>query len=184
MMLFFYDTLPLPCLIFAVLAIGYCWGAAKERFSLAYRRAWRGFHWIVLVLWLAVFASVTTLSRSPAAVREIILRPFWSYRVAFIQGSYDLFMEIVLNMLMFLPLGVVLGELLPPGKRFWALPICLGVSICGEIAQSIFLLGLCETDDVISNTFGAAVGIVFSVLAPRLTSVIHEEFQKCLNTRR
>lgn len=70
---------------------------------------------------------------------------------------------LLMNGLLFEPLGLVLPELLPGswsrGRRFFLvlLAACL-LSLCLEAAQYHWGLGRAETDDVLLNTLGAALG--------------------------
>jgi glycopeptide antibiotics resistance protein len=71
--------------------------------------------------------------------------------------------EFLANVLMFVPLGLLVGVLF--GRRFWALAILLGfsASACIEFAQFVLLPGRYGTvDDVIANTLGALVGALLA----------------------
>ena len=56
-----------------------------------------------------------------------------------------------LNILLFVPLGLLIG-----GKKGIAAGFVLSAGI--EAAQYVFRLGYCEADDVLNNTLGAALG--------------------------
>ena len=62
--------------------------------------------------------------------------------------------DIVLNILMFIPLGFLLGD---KGRKAVLFGFLLSAFI--ECAQYLFLLGYCEADDVLNNTIGTVVGI-------------------------
>ena len=63
------------------------------------------------------------------------------------------------NIGMFLPLGFFLPELWTKYRRFWQ---CVGavalVMACVELVQLFTLRGFCETDDVMLNVLGGAMG--------------------------
>ena len=62
--------------------------------------------------------------------------------------------DIVLNILLFIPLGFLLGV-----KGWKAILFGFLLSAFIECAQYLFLLGYCEADDVLNNTIGTVVGI-------------------------
>ena len=61
--------------------------------------------------------------------------------------------DIVLNILLFIPLGFLLGD-----KGWKAIMFGFLLSAFIECAQYIFLLGYCEADDVLNNTIGTITG--------------------------
>lgn len=62
--------------------------------------------------------------------------------------------NILLNMLLFLPLGFLLGNKKGIIVGFF---ISLGI----EVTQYIELLGFCKIDDVLNNTIGTMIGVSF-----------------------
>ena len=85
---------------------------------------------------------------------RVELVPFWSY------SHPELSMEIVLNYILFIPLGFLLylcfGEKL--GLRVVLAGFLLSASI--ELIQLNFKIGVFEFDDMIGNTVGCLVGAV------------------------
>lgn len=68
-----------------------------------------------------------------------------------------------MNAALFYPAGLLLAELLPEtwhsGRRFAvSLGALAGLSLLIELAQYRFGLGLAQTDDVLHNGLGAALG--------------------------
>ena len=63
------------------------------------------------------------------------------------------------NIVMFLPLGFLLPELWQRCQQFWR---CIGavalIMTCVELVQLFTLRGFCETDDVMLNVLGGAIG--------------------------
>lgn len=83
------------------------------------------------------------------------LLPFWSYIQFF--NDKELRWEILNNILLFIPLGTILSKLYFR-KRFLLFTLCLSILI--ELIQLITGTGLCEIDDLISNTIGGVFGFM------------------------
>ena len=69
----------------------------------------------------------------------------------------------VLNILLFVPFGLVLSTLFYDSNRFkirwWIVMIVgLAVSLAVETSQLVFRLGVFEIDDLVKNTIGATLG--------------------------
>lgn len=98
--------------------------------------------YVLVILWITVF------SRNPGTVR-IVNGLFWEVRMGY-------WIDIRLNILLFLPLGFLLGAA-TDNWRIVLLGFILSVFI--ELLQYVFTLGWCQADDVLNNTIGTAVGI-------------------------
>lgn len=66
--------------------------------------------------------------------------------------------DIVLNILLFIPLGFLLGR-----KGWKAILFGFLLSAFIELAQYVFLLGYCEADDVLNNTIGCVLGVLLCI---------------------
>ena len=101
-----------------------------------------------------LFILMETIIGRKAGVGRVELVPFWSY------SHPELRMEIVLNYMLFIPLGCLLylcfGEKL--GLRVVIAGLLLSVSI--ELIQLTFKIGVFEFDDMIGNTVGCLIGAV------------------------
>lgn len=63
------------------------------------------------------------------------------------------------NVIMFIPLGFLLPRVFPKVNRLWKiLLLTAGIITLVEILQLFTLLGSCDTDDLILNVTGAALG--------------------------
>lgn len=104
------------------------------------------------------FILMETIIGRKTGVGRVELLPFWSY------SHPELRMEIILNYILFIPLGVLLylcfGEKL--GLRVVIAGLLLSVSI--EIVQLVFRIGLFEFDDIIGNTIGCFIGALIGKL--------------------
>ena len=101
-----------------------------------------------------LFILMETIIGRKTGVGRVELVPFWSY------SHPELRMEIVLNYILFIPLGCLLhlcfGE--KYGLRVVIAGLLLFVSI--EFIQLLFNIGLFEFDDMIGNTIGCLIGAV------------------------
>ena len=96
--------------------------------------------------------------------KRIELMPFWNYPDIWYRVDYpaDL-IEVLLNIALFIPIGLLLGGLGMKFKKAILIGIVLSVII--ELSQLVYVKGLCETNDVIHNTIGCVVGyLCFCVL--------------------
>ena len=92
----------------------------------------------------------TLLVRQPFTGTHFQPSLLWSWREWATQR-----IQILTNVIMFIPIGIL-------GGQFWkwrGLVVAVGLSIIVEMLQLITTRGLCEFDDVIHNTLGAAIGV-------------------------
>lgn len=104
-----------------------------------------------LILWLTLFSRIDSDSRH-------FYPPFWSYK-AIVDGNVKALVEVVGNIVLFLPIGVIAALIL----RFnlWKTVIsALALSLVIESCQWVFWLGSFEIDDLLHNTLGAVIGLV------------------------
>lgn len=122
---------------------------------------WKRFlHCVCIALSVCSVAGIlyTTLANRGGG-SEVSLIPFMSFVQA--QKQREIYRSMLMNMLLFEPLGLCLPLALP--KRYThkvrtAILFAFMLSVFIEASQFFFRLGLCETDDVIMNTLGAALG--------------------------
>lgn len=115
-------------------------------------------NFILLGIYLFAYLYLTILSRPVKLYHHMRLTPFWSYEAA-LQGNARLREEVILNILLYVPLGYLLHYAFPRLK--WWMVILTGFLMSGltETVQLFFKLGLCEVDDLISNTLGTVIGV-------------------------
>ena len=102
---------------------------------------------ILVALYILIILCITLFFREPRAAR-IVKGLFWEIRMGF-------WWDIALNILLFIPLGFLLGD-----KGWKAVLFGFLLSVFIECAQYLFLLGYCEADDVLNNTIGCGFGIL------------------------
>ena len=142
-------------ILYSIVAIVF-WGKLSIKVS---DRLWNRLNKILLLF--SVFAVIyATLFRTPE-VSELVLMPFYSFIEA--QQQPEMYRSMLLNVFLFLPMGISLTFVLDKKVRhniICTIIMAMVLSAIIEIAQYIFCLGRCETDDVIMNTLGAAAGSI------------------------
>lgn len=112
----------------------------------------------------AAILYATVLDRSGNG-GTLYLLPFHFLLEAKIQP--EIYRAMLMNVLLFFPLGLSLPYAVHGIRRrpaLWTLKTAACFSAGIEVCQLLFRLGRCETDDVLVNTLGAAVGAVSYLL--------------------
>ncbi len=115
------------------------------------------------IFYIVLLVAFTLLFRSDVAETSVSLVPFESFfEILMVRwygwGEY-LFLAIVGNMLLFVPLGMIIGNGFYR-KNGMIISLCAGfvMSWSIECVQCFNALGAFEVDDIIINTWGAVVG--------------------------
>ena len=145
------------------------------------RRKWKLGLYLMLGAYLVLYSLLVYFGRKPYNKPILHLDLFWSYKIAF-DGfkirhlSYA--REILLNILVYIPLGVVLAAIFRDSKHLilWPVLIGLGLSVVTEAAQYVTRRGVTELDDVMDNGLGLLIGIGAYVLTERI--MIEQEIDK------
>ena len=101
----------------------------------------------LLAGYLFLILAVTVLDRRPGPKMTYELIPFWSY------GVKSLRMEILLNIILFIPVGLL-------APKWKTVGLAAGYSMLIELAQLVSFRGLFEFDDVMHNALGTAIGVL------------------------
>ena len=107
----------------------------------------------------------TILRRVPFMGKKEFALPFDSYRAVIHGGNPEILRSSFMNVLMFYPAGVLAGAAVA-GRRGagWKAALCIlafALFSAGiELIQYHYGLGWAESDDIIHNTLGAALGLV------------------------
>ena len=112
------------------------------------------FSYIVIVLESTVFARQST------GIHENELQLFWSWKEV-LYGNFEMLTEIVLNILVLFPMGLLLPIVFHSKIRWWqGALIGWWLSAIIEICQLILCRGLFEWDDMIHNSMGCMFGCI------------------------
>lgn len=112
----------------------------------------------ISIAYIIVVIGATFLSRGNG-YGTINLHLFSSYRQAYNQMQISLFRNIILNILLFVPLGFLLPFYSKKLQKSY-ITILVGVvtTLIIEIIQYITNMGIFEIDDVFNNTIGTIIG--------------------------
>ncbi|MBR2992893.1 MAG: VanZ family protein [Clostridiales bacterium] len=131
----------------------------------------------LLAFYLSFVAEITIFSRNPSDYTEYKFDLFWSYS-AIADGSPTLLAQVIWNIILFIPIGLLLMKLLTLRNK-WVISVLCGFVLSSviEVFQLILHRGWFELDDIFHNTIGTIIGIVIYILVSRLFSV----FLRCKN---
>lgn len=112
---------------------------------------------LALIEYVILLYFSAVLCRTTRPAREYNWYPFWSY-IAIDNGKSELFYENIMNIVAFIPVGLLLKIAFNKKKRWMVVlfGLCLSASI--ETLQYLFMKGFSELDDVMHNTLGCIIG--------------------------
>lgn len=114
---------------------------------------------LLLPCYLGGLAAVTFMNRIDGMQMGAQLRPFLAFWEAWNNFTLQVWLNPLLNIAMFLPLGVLLPLTATPFRRwYWILAAGGGASLVIEAFQYIFGRGQADVDDLLCNTLGAMLG--------------------------
>ena len=120
--------------------------------------------YILLLIWIILFKTASSFSEIPwfTGIRNINLIPFYY------ENNVGLLhiREVVMNILIFIPLGIYLKMLNVSGKKIFLYGCILSLTF--ELLQFVLAMGASDITDIISNTLGTVVGIFIYVLLRKL----------------
>ena len=118
---------------------------------------------LLLVEYIFLLFCSTVFFRTTSELRKYDFHPFWSY------DRPDLLIENIMNTIVFIPVGMILGSLLrvkgsstseATKSMTWLMVAIIGcgISVTIESLQFFFMRGFSEVDDVMHNTVGCLIG--------------------------
>lgn len=124
--------------------------------------------WVLLFEYLFIVVCSTIVFRGQLTRPEIEIAPFWTYHAVFNHLFGVSIWDIILNTLLFVPLGFLVN-LLYPTMSVWKIAIVgLFLSIVIESSQYIWMKGICQFDDLMHNTIGCLMGVWLSKAVVKL----------------
>ena len=111
------------------------------------------------LIYVGFILLVTLFIREIGSGGKLAWTPFWSWKMVLQHHNSQLLWQILLNILLFLPLGALLA--LKRGRSAKAIVLTgFGLSLCIELCQLVFRLGLFEWDDILHNGSGCVLGML------------------------
>ena len=118
---------------------------------------WRLVADLLIAEYIVLLYCSTVIFRPVSEENNYDISPFWSY-AAIQAGREDLMAENIMNTIVFVPVGLLLGCAIKSIIWWRALFIGGGLSISIEVMQLVFKRGFSEVDDVMHNTLGCMIG--------------------------
>lgn len=114
---------------------------------------------LLLLCYLGGLAAVTLMRMNSGIRMDIQTRPFLALMEAWGAFTLQVWLNPLLNIAMFVPLGVLLPLAVRLFRRwYWMLAAGAGVSFVIEALQYLLKRGQADVDDLICNTLGAMLG--------------------------
>ena len=126
--------------------------------------------WILCTLfveYIAVVISSTIIFRPEVncSFPQLELTPFWTYFAVAENHPEISIWDIILNVVLFVPFGL-LAKMLYPHEPVWKILVAaLALSLVIEVSQYILKRGVTQFDDVMHNIIGAVIGWLLAKLA-------------------
>lgn len=136
--------------LFAIFCVGACLFFVCKRGKMKFRF----FIVLLLIEYIFLLFYSTIIHRTTVAVKRYDFHPFWSY------SRPDLLVENVMNVIVFIPIGLLLAIAFKQMIWWKALLIGCGISVTIEAFQFFLMRGFSEVDDVMHNTLGCLLGYI------------------------
>ena len=133
--------------------------------------------YVLLVIYFLFFAETTgrTISDRTYHYNLILfkeIKRFIVYRQQL--GMFAVTANLLGNVLIFLPFGMLVPFLTKRFKKFWSVVLLtFELSVLVELVQLMTKVGSCDVDDILLNTIGGMLGFVCYAIAVRCRRKIH-----------
>ncbi len=148
-----------PTSVYEGLLSVFCLGAVLLIAIKGFPKGLKLFTWLFAVEYVILIYCTTVVFREYSENVGHNFTTFWSYE-AIGNGRNDLLAGNIMNVVAFVPVGVLLSCLSHRLKWWMILLIGFGISVSIETLQYFFHKGFSEFDDVFHNTLGCAIGIM------------------------
>lgn len=122
----------------------------------------KGVYIAILIVYVGVLLCVTLLTRDSIGRESIKTEWFWGYKT---NDPTILYHDNLINILLYLPVGCLVGLIVPKRKLLAAAVTGLFLSETIECSQLIWHRGTFDVDDLFNNTIGALLGGLIIILA-------------------
>lgn len=113
---------------------------------------------VLLIEYISLIYCSTVFFRITCSSVQYDYMPFWSYQAYFDGREPNALIENMMNILVFVPIGLLLGHLIKNKTfvRVAIMGVCISIGI--ELLQLILKKGFSELDDIMHNTLGCLIG--------------------------
>ena len=118
--------------------------------------------YLVLLVWIVLW-KLEVPYIGGGGLRHIKLVPF----VSTAEDGASEPLEVIANVVLFVPFGVYLGLIAPSWPRWRLGGVVAGTSLLFEVTQWVLSVGSCDITDLIVNTAGGLAGLGLLALARR-----------------
>ena len=147
----------IPMAVYEGLLSVLCLGVVVIIVCYGLKRGWRKIAGLILAEYVFVIYFSTVIYRTAADGNGHEFRPFWSYE-AIESGKSELLAENLMNVIVFVPVGIILGCTTRSIRWWQVFSVGCLISVSIEALQYFCHRGFTETDDVIHNTLGCILG--------------------------
>ncbi len=148
----------IPSYVYILCALIFLVGTIASLLIVGYKKSGRLCAIILTIEYVLLLLSSTVIFRPVQRVGKSNFIPFWSYW-AIHEGKNELLTENILNVALFIPLGILLSLTSDRIKWWVVLLIGCAVSVIIELSQFIWKKGFSEFDDVFHNMVGCMLGL-------------------------
>lgn len=108
---------------------------------------------------IALIFNMTILGRNQDIEYRFRFQPFASCVIAFENKDVVLLLQIIMNIVLFIPLGILLPCCFTRFEKNKKMILIVAVCSFGiELFQGITRIGMFEVDDILGNVLGAEIG--------------------------
>jgi len=120
--------------------------------------------WTVLIEYLFIVVCSTIICRGTQSFEyaRLELTPFWTYKAVYDNMPGVSVWDIVLNVVLFIPLGFLIKLLFPSLSLLKIIFIAAFCSLFIETNQYVFEKGIAQIDDVMHNILGGVLGWIIA----------------------
>ncbi len=133
--------------------------------------------YILLVIYFLFFAEMTgrTLADRSYHYNLVLFKEIKRFIVYRNQlGAFSVTANLLGNVLIFLPFGMLVPFLTKRFKKFWSVVLLtLELSVLVELVQLVTKVGSCDVDDILLNTIGGMIGFACYAIAVRCRRKVH-----------
>ena len=117
--------------------------------------------YLILLVWVVIFKCNIAISLTGGYLylKTITIQErFLLYMVPFQNGITKWYSDTILNVIVFIPMGLYVSYFIKHKKFLKALLISFGASLFIEVFQLFTLMGSYQSEDLIVNTLGGIIG--------------------------